>query len=469
MIKKILLMLLMGITSVNSYANIHIKGDVATRILREYIPDVEVRSKVIEVYNEELNKNNPRNTISVESMTRICDAAGWDRKKDAVKRSMFRIALIGAANDQYRYYEVCGKDRDDNDPNKHCVDNVFTDIEVQFAQAKNLAKEYAFIKYKDEIFCSSDIDKRGKDDYIKCTSKINPVYYEFKFDDAKESNSSGGKYVQQEFARGLCLVYGGEPDENVSKLRSNIRDRIGKADFSARCKIPMECDILNDKLSKWAYMVSAGNDDKCVITYNTKDTSAGLSKDYYAKFDGKSFVVYHKDKPIKFWPAVSGRGKTSRDSKPTICQLPKYQRCKNIGPTPEGVYYVSQNEIQYLDNITIGGFTSDIPGNGLPIGRGGVVGWGESRVLLHPAESTNLYKRDPNMYIHGGQYNGSKGCIDLTTNISDFMEWFASQTEFLSLKVVVDYGYTEDFCTDCNETVCTPCKCITDVKDCEYI
>ncbi len=463
MVKKILCAFLFGLVTINSYANIHIQPEVALKVLQQYFPDVNTRKKVIQVYNAELKNNSPRNTISAESVAKVCDAGGLDRVKDKTKRAEFRKALLAAADDNYTYYDVCvipgiSGDRE----NEHCVRD-FMDIEIQFAQAKNLAQEYAREKYNDEIVCSPDI-RKGGDDYVKCTSKLKPVYYEFKFDDAKESNANANQYTQREFGRGLCLIYGGKPEVVAGKFVASV---FNYENFDFECE-HKNCNSLNKKLSKWGYSsVEKGND--CIVSYN-KEYKPVLSNDYYAKFDGKKFDVYYKGNVIKSWPAVSGRGKSPRDSRPTVCQLPKYQACEHIGPIPSGIYYIHQNEIQYMDNITIGNFNSNNP----RADREGRA-WGKYRVLLHPGKNTDLRGRKADMYVHGGKYAGSAGCIDLTSNIDDFIKWFEVQTEISSLKIIVDYGVVSEFCTDCKESYCVPCKCKEEINkdteetNCDYI
>ena len=210
MIKKILCAFLFGLVTINSYANIHIKGDTATRILREFFPDTQLRTKVVKVYNAELNNNTPKNTLSAESIAKICDAAGWDRTKDKAKRASFRNALINAADDQYTYYEVCGKDKGKIGKDKeYCIENVFyavvNGIDVQLSQAIELSKEYALVKYKDDVACSATPRPSGLNDYIKCTSKLKPVYYEFKFDDVNQSTNTE---IYKDVIRGVGNIHG---------------------------------------------------------------------------------------------------------------------------------------------------------------------------------------------------------------------------------------------------------------------
>ena len=82
------------------------------------------------------------------------------------------------------------------------------DTQVTMLQADGLCKEYARIKFNDDIECSNK-SRPGtvnpKNDYIKCTSKLTPTYYEFKFDDVVESIDSK---IQNGVMESLCKIYG---------------------------------------------------------------------------------------------------------------------------------------------------------------------------------------------------------------------------------------------------------------------
>ena len=60
--------------------------------------------------------------------------------------------------------------------------------------------------------------------------------------------------------------------------------------------------------------------------------------------------------------------------------------------------------------------------------------WWTSRVWLEPAKETNTYGRD-NFSIHGGEEPGSAGCIDLTSEMPAFADWFKKNGKDLIIKV----------------------------------
>ena len=60
--------------------------------------------------------------------------------------------------------------------------------------------------------------------------------------------------------------------------------------------------------------------------------------------------------------------------------------------------------------------------------------WGNSRIWLEPSKETNTYGRD-DFSIHGGWFPGSAGCIDLTSNMDNFVALFDYIGNDLIIKV----------------------------------
>ena len=146
----------------------------------------------------------------------------------------------------------------------------------------------------------------------------------------------------------------------------------------------------------------------------------------YAVFDGKKFTLYENDKPIMSWDAVSGKDEY---------RSPEYQNLKDTGPIPEGTYVARQSELQrmsYTDWI-IGWarLLSEDLGGKWP---GSEYSWGNSRVWLEPSKETDTYGRD-DFSIHGGWVPGSAGCIDLISNIDNFVALFDYIGNDLIIKV----------------------------------
>ena len=152
----------------------------------------------------------------------------------------------------------------------------------------------------------------------------------------------------------------------------------------------------------------------------TFEKPANVKPGQYAVFDGKKFTLYENDKPIMSWDAVSGaKG----------YQSPEYQSVKDKGTIPEGTYVARQSELQHLSikNAIIGlADRGKWPGSSYS--------WGNSRVWLDPSKETNTYGRD-DFSIHGGWFPGSAGCIDLTSNMDNFVALFDYMGNDLIIKV----------------------------------
>jgi Protein of unknown function (DUF2778) len=90
--------------------------------------------------------------------------------------------------------------------------------------------------------------------------------------------------------------------------------------------------------------------------------------------------------------ATSGKGECMNNQ---VCEA-----TPNIGPTPIGSYYIIPSRL-------------DDPGFIHDSGRRVMSGdWGDFRIEMYAQQGTNTHGRDK-MFIHGGDMQGSKGCIDI--------------------------------------------------------
>ncbi len=149
----------------------------------------------------------------------------------------------------------------------------------------------------------------------------------------------------------------------------------------------------------------------------TFDKPVDIKPGQYAKFDGKTLAVYDEGEKIVDFEAVSG--------KPGY-QSSQYQNKKDTGPIPEGTYVARKKDFQNRDDYgPIKRYTS---------WPGGEHGWGKHRVWLEPSKETNTYGRG-GFSIHGGEEPGSAGCIDLTSEMPGFANWFKKNGKDLIIKV----------------------------------
>lgn len=113
----------------------------------------------------------------------------------------------------------------------------------------------------------------------------------------------------------------------------------------------------------------------------------------------------------------------------------QYKALKSTGPIPEGTYVARQEKLQFMSATDwLVGWTTKVTDSGA--WPGSSMSWGSSRVWLEPAKETNTYGRD-NFSIHGGWAPGSAGCIDMTSNIKNFVALF----EFVGKDLIVEVKY----------------------------
>lgn len=140
----------------------------------------------------------------------------------------------------------------------------------------------------------------------------------------------------------------------------------------------------------------------------------------YLLFDGQKLMWYENGQKIKEWQAMSGD---------KYCQSRKCISLENVGPIPEGKWYVRQINHQSADFI-------DHALGAIMVGkwRGGYSSWGNDRIWLEPDKKTDTKGRT-NLSIHGGKDFGSRGCIDLAAGMSNFIKYFESYGEDMDLIV----------------------------------
>ncbi len=186
------------------------------------------------------------------------------------------------------YYEVCGKDKGKG----KCVDDVFTNTVVGGTQvdprgAAFLAEEYARVHFNDEIKCKADEEgiRRVLTDYfIKCRSvKDLSKYYEFKFDDTKESFDD---VVRRNVDRAICeKIYGFKLNGNICETsKENCTGKI----------IPAYERYYGDGRSpayygKDIYAVIPDYTYKCRINHTPLFENSKLSNDFGDKLDNYAF------------------------------------------------------------------------------------------------------------------------------------------------------------------------------------
>ncbi|MBM6594625.1 Hint domain-containing protein [Microvirga pudoricolor] len=130
--------------------------------------------------------------------------------------------------------------------------------------------------------------------------------------------------------------------------------------------------------------------------------------EYKLSFDGYQVSLQQNGRVVDSWSAVSGRPGS---------QSPSETALKDVGPIPEGQWSFNTSDIQTvtgLDNIigNIGKLSGVTLGEKFGAWYGGTVSWGVERAFLTPSATTNTFGRT-GFSVHGGDWYGSAGCIDL--------------------------------------------------------
>ena len=81
------------------------------------------------------------------------------------------------------------------------------------------------------------------------------------------------------------------------------------------------------------------------------------------------------------------------------------QHMADVGPIPEGTYWINPSEMWTNSWHRIGSPSS----------------WGNHRITIHPFTTTETFGRG-GFFIHGGTVPGSRGCIDLTNDMDRFTD-----------------------------------------------
>lgn len=161
--------------------------------------------------------------------------------------------------------------------------------------------------------------------------------------------------------------------------------------------------------------VSSLSDDQVLLHLSRIIAVRPLENVATIRFDGKWLYwreVTETEIVSISWRAVSGR---------SGYQDKKYQETEDKGPIPEGAWIASQGEYQQMpERSMLEQLWNEVGRGKWP---GGESSWGKHRIWLTPAEGTKTYGRK-GFSIHGGDEPGSAGCIDLTSQIGEFVQTF---------------------------------------------
>jgi hypothetical protein len=135
------------------------------------------------------------------------------------------------------------------------------------------------------------------------------------------------------------------------------------------------------------------------------------------RFNGDDLRLMIGVVEVMKYPAVSGLP-------PYDCS-PNGQRQANKGPLPEGIYWIRPDEMERARNTDR-------------------ESWGPYRIRIHPFVTTETFGRD-RFYIHGGSYEGSKGCIDLVDRMAIFRSHLLAYLDSTGTDAAVQIHLTVDY------------------------
>jgi hypothetical protein len=144
------------------------------------------------------------------------------------------------------------------------------------------------------------------------------------------------------------------------------------------------------------------------------------------EFDGRILIFQAGDKLFSY-PAVSGK----KTPEGRFVYTESRQRQSNIGPIPEGTYWINPSELWENAWYKVGSTSA----------------WGNYRITIHPFTTTETYGRG-GFFIHGGDTPGSIGCIDLATRMDQFVRdllGVLSGKRFCQIHVKVKYPEAGDY------------------------
>ncbi len=135
-------------------------------------------------------------------------------------------------------------------------------------------------------------------------------------------------------------------------------------------------------------------------------------------FDGKQVILVDPDgNVLASYPAESGKDGVTDTG------------VRDKGPIPEGTYTIEPKEISHVTGLAY------VRRNYTPFYGGD---WGNYRVPLRPDSETDTKGRDE-FFLHGGNWAGTKGCIDVRQNDNLVFPVLEGAPPGAPLKVLVIY------------------------------
>ena len=318
--KKILFALLSCITlalpasgAMRTLDSVIVEAPVLEYAAKAFFKTEDSRKQVLQKYRDLLGTGAAG--LNAQNAWDVC-AAGVDIKSaDGRKQCTDFISYVTRYNN--KYYDVC--DNFSSIPSKYqsgsrCEKDFFNWTNVQMLSAVALAQEYAKIKWNEDIICSNEYREYGNDDWVQCRSLKSGVFFEFKFDDVRESKDVD---IQTDIRIALCKMHGGKSDEDTNGYHCKISTSICTSKLADSTK----------RFGGKAYYDT--KKDVCLIEYNTVNSKDGLKTAC-----GINNFMYCRGIQVDTTVGLQGmlKQKVAKDCKIDVSQV----RCDNTFKTYKG-------------------------------------------------------------------------------------------------------------------------------------
>ena len=240
---------------------------------KQYFPDEDNLAAMLSEYNAQLDATGNQG-ISAGSMWAVCVAGGLDIETAAGKQQCvaFTNALMMFADTEF--YAVCDEDEFEKIPDSVknisvCERDFFNWTNVQMASAVTLAQEYARIKHNDSVVCSTNYRKKGNDDWVQCKSTTSGAFYEFKFDDVRESVDNK---IQNDISNALCRMYTGSKGLATGQLGLFA----GENTNTCMNVDAATCEKINESAKLFGATTEFGENEVCYIKFKAVEDASEL-------------------------------------------------------------------------------------------------------------------------------------------------------------------------------------------------
>lgn len=261
---------------------------------------------------------------------------------------------------------------------------------------------------------------------------------------------AGDPYQYKQYNGKYYFAKKGDNDKWVEAKNPKSIEAIKKLFSSGNTQNNKKDNVINKAGANIATFAQKMVGDKNVINPNAS-----------LLFDGDKLYWMVNGSPTKSWSAHSGLTFYNTPIKDwgtllkSFVQSPEeFAKTKDAGPIPPGKYVVGPIETRKGSSDEIGmisalwnkllGRYDNVPTKDTLFQTNSEyskIGWGNYRAPINSQPGTATYGRG-SFYIHGGSFEGSHGCIDLTDGMENFAKYYGtwlSSTKKRKIPMVVDY------------------------------